>query len=66
MDTYLQSVLETESRAHKDLRDIREHLHDCFEHVSIVRAVPCDAQLTPYCNVDRSVSASSPRPRSDE
>jgi len=33
MDTYLQSVLETESRAHKDLRDIREHLHDCFEHI---------------------------------
>ena len=66
METYLQSILETESRAHKDLRDIREHLHDCFEHVSIVRVVPFNAKLKPCCNVDRSVSASSPWPRSDE
>ena len=33
MDTYLQEVLETESREHKDLRDVREHIEDCFDDV---------------------------------
>jgi atlastin len=33
MDTYLHEVLETESREHKDLRDVREHIHECFDDV---------------------------------
>jgi len=33
MKTYLHEVLETESREHKDLRDVREHIEDCFDDV---------------------------------
>ena len=33
MSAYLTEVLETEGREHKDLRDVRDHIHDCFESV---------------------------------